>query len=155
MAKNPAEDQHLIEALQRVSAENDALVNRVAELARANNYLTRASKVKPRLRIVLQARAVAEKLAILHLAGYQTGRYASLAAGIHDRKWYQGRALLQVARLWGNANEGWLTSDPLEIEAAIKVAFEKCERNPDILIARLPQSRALVPTGQLKRRRRQ
>jgi hypothetical protein len=139
---------------QHIAQAVEPLALKVAALQKANNYLTRANKVKPRLRIVLQASGAADLLALWHLAGYRTGRAAAMSFGMSDRAWFHGRALLQVARVWGHGREGWLSDDPNEIETALRVAVEKYEKNPDILIARLPNSRALTPTGQLKQRRR-
>lgn len=139
---------------QQIAQAVEPLALKVAALQKANNYLTRANKVKPRLRIVLQASAAADLLALWHLAGYRTGRIACMSYGMSDRLWHHGRALLQVARVWGYGREGWLSDDAGEIETALRVAVEKCEKNPEILLARLPPSRALVPATQLKQRRR-
>ncbi len=139
---------------QEIAQAVQPLAVKVAALQKANNYLVRASKVKPRLRIVLQAAGAADLLALWHLAGYRTGRIACMSYGMSDRLWHHGRALLQVAQVWGQGREGWLSDDAGEIETAIRVAVERCEKNPEILIARLPQSRSLVPAALLKRRRR-
>ncbi len=77
-----------------------------------------------------------------------------MSYGMSNHLWHYGRALLQVARVWGQGHEGWLSDDASEIETALKVAVEKCEKNSEILLARLPQSRSLVPAPLLKQRRR-
>jgi hypothetical protein len=139
---------------QQIASAVEPLTAKVAQLKKANNYLTRTNKVKPRLRIVLQASGAADLLALWHLTGYRTGRIACQSYGLSDRAWHYGRALLQVARVWGHGREGWLSDDPNEIETALRVAVERCEKNPEILIARLPQSRALKPVGTFKNRRK-
>ncbi len=139
---------------QQIAQAIEPLSAKVAALQKANNYLTRANKVKPRLRIVLQASGAADLLALWHLAGYRTGRIACQSYGLSDRLWHYGRALLQVARVWGHGREGWVSDDAGEIETALRVAVEKCEKNPEILIARLPQSRALQPISTFKTRRK-
>jgi len=138
---------------QQIAQATEPLAIKVAQLKKANNYLSRANKVKPRLRIVLQASGAADLLALWHLAGYRTGRIACQSYGMPDRVWHYGRALLQVARMWGYGREGWLSDDAAEIEIALRVAVEKCERNPEILIARLPISRQLQPVSTFRSRR--
>lgn len=120
--------------------EQEALAVRVAQLQAANNYLTRANLVKPRVRIVLQARASADLLALWHLAGFRTGRIAAYQMGMSDRRWHYGRALLQVARVYDTE---WLTDSPVAIENALSVATKRCVENPDVLLLRLPMSRQL------------
>ena len=119
---------------------DSSLAIRVAELQAANNYLSRASRVKPRLRIILQAYADADILAMWHLAGFRTGRKAMQKNGMSDRHWHYGRAMLQVAGVYA---DDWKSDNPVEIEAALRVAFERCERNPNTLLNRLPASRRL------------
>lgn len=139
---------------QQIAQAVEPLALKVAQLKKSNNYLIRANKVKPRLRIVLLASGAADLLALWHLSGYRTGRIACESYGMPDRTWHYGRALLQVARVWGHGREGWLSDDPIEIETAIRVAVERCEKNPEILIARLPQSRQLQPISTFKSRRK-
>jgi len=128
------------------------LRQKVSELQKANNYLTKANKVRARVRIVLQAHAAADVLAIHHLAGWRTGRESAKAYGLSDRKWHYGRALLQVAQVVGYGDQGWLMDDPDQIEAAISAAVERCKRNPEMLISRLPPSRQLTPAAKLQRK---
>ena len=130
----------------------DTLRQRVTELTKANNYLTKSNRVRNRVRIVLQSRAAADILAAHHLAGWRTGRNSAMGYGLSDRKWHYGRALLQVARVVGYGYDGWLIDEPEEIESAISAAVERCLRNPEILISRLPPSRQLTPASQLKRK---
>jgi len=129
-----------------------ALRQRVTELQAANNYLTKSNRVRARVRIVLQAQAAADILAMHHLAGWRTGRESARAYGLSDRRWHYGRALLQVARVLGYGYEGWLMDNPDQIEAAIAAAVTRCTANPEMLISRLPQSRQLRPAGQLQRK---
>jgi hypothetical protein len=137
---------------QQIAQAVEPLLTKVAQLQKANNYLSRANKVQPRLRIVLQASGAADMLALWHLAGYRTGRIACMSYGLSDRKWYYGRALLEVARVY--AGTDWLTEDAGEIEKRLRVALERCEQNPEILIARLPPSRQLQPVHTFKTKRK-
>ena len=137
---------------QQIAQAVEPLAIKVAQLQRANNYLSRANKVKPRLRIVLQANGAADLMALWHLAGYRTGRVACMSYGMSDRTWHYGRALLEVARVY--AGDGWLIEDAAEIETRLRVAVERCERNPEILVARLPASRQLKPIHTFKTRRK-
>ena len=137
---------------QQIAQAVEPLAIKVAQLQRANNYLSRANKVKPRLRIVLQASGAADLMALWHLAGYRTGRVACMSYGMSDRTWHYGRALLEVARVY--AGDGWLIEDAAEIETRLRVAVERCERNPEMLIARLPPSRQLQPIHTFKSRRK-
>lgn len=119
---------------------NISLEVKVAQLRAANNYLTKINRVKPRVRIVLQARASADLLAMWHLAGYRTGRPSAAAWGMSDRKWHYGRALLRVAGVY---DRNWKTDDLNKIAWSIGVAFERCLLNPELLFLRLPLCRQL------------
>jgi hypothetical protein len=136
---------------QQIAQAVEPLAIKVAQLQKANNYLSRANKVKPRLRLVLQASGAADLMALWHLAGYRTGRVAAMSYGLSDRMWHYGRALLEVARVY--AGDGWLIEDAAEIETRLRVAVERCEKNPEILVARLPPSRQLKPIHMFKTRR--
>ncbi len=151
LTKRSAGQGEAFDVSQEIAQAVQPLAVKVAALQSANRYLTRANKVKPRLRIVLQAKAAADLMALWHLAGYRTGRIACESYGMTDRVWHYGRALLQVARVWGYGREGWLSDNPVEIEAAIRVAFEKCEKDAVILLSRLPASRALPAQGQRRK----
>ena len=137
---------------QQIAHAVEPLAIKVAQLQKANNYLVRTNKVKPRLRIVLQASGAADLMALWHLAGYRTGRIACMSYGMSDRTWHYGRALLEVARVY--AGDGWLIEDAAEIETRLRVAVERCEKNPEILVARLPPSRQLKPLAMFKTRRK-
>jgi len=137
---------------QQIAQAIEPLAIKVAQLQKANNYLSRANKVKPRLRIVLQASGAADLMALWHLSGYRTGRVACMSYGMSDRTWHYGRALLEVARVY--AGDGWLLEDAAEIETRLRVAVERCEKNPEILVARLPPSRQLKPIHMFKTRRK-
>ncbi len=134
--------------------QNDVatLKARIAELKLQNNYLTRSNRVRNRTRIILQARASADLIALRHLAGWRTGRESMREYGLSDRKWHAGRALLLVARVIAPGYGGWLMDDPDQIESAISAAVERCTRNPEMLNARLPPSRQLKPAAQLQRK---
>lgn len=130
----------------------ETLRQKVIELQKANNYLTKSNRVRNRVRIVLQARATADILVTHHLAGWKTGRESAKSYGISDRKWHAGRALLQVAKVVGYGYDGWLMDDPEQIFNALQLATERCTRNPEMLISRLPPSRQLVPATKLQRK---
>jgi|GEM_PF-2766227 len=135
-----------------VNNDPATLRQRVSELQQANNYLTKSNRVRARVRIVLQAQAAADVLVVHHLAGWRTGRESARAYGLSDRRWHYGRALLQVARVIGYGYEGWLMDSPEAIVGALSAAVERCTRNPEMLISRLPRSRQLKPAAQLQRK---
>jgi len=135
-----------------VNNDPATLRQRVSELQQANNYLTKSNRVRARVRIVLQAQAAADILVTHHLAGWRTGRESARAYGLSDRRWHYGRALLQVARVIGYGYEGWLMDSPEAIVSALSAAVERCTRNPEMLISRLPRSRQLKPAAQLQRK---
>jgi len=137
---------------QQIAQAVEPLAIKVAQLQKANNYLVRVNKVKPRLRIVLQASGAADLMALWNLSGYRTGRSACMSYGMSDRTWHYGRALLEVARVY--AGNDWLIDDAAEIETRLRVAVERCERNPEMLIARLPPSRQLQAIHTFKKRRK-
>jgi hypothetical protein len=120
--------------------DNESLQDKVARLRKANNYLARKARVQPRTRIVLEAQEDAHRLASLYLAGYRTGKGSAATWGISDHRWYYARALLQVAGVY---DTGWRSESLEHIAWSIEVAFERCLKNPDLMLLRLPLSRQL------------
>ena len=135
------EDIELTKLIKKLTASNDSLAAKVRSLQHENYYLRQGNRVKPHIRTVYRANEGAHKLAILHCAGYRTGRKAAIKAGMSDRTWYASRAMLMLARV--HDGENFVTSDPdelsLRIDAAMKIALEKPSKIQD----RLPRSRQL------------
>jgi len=127
------------EAAERLAQEVDQLTVAVAKLRAENNALRRRAKLQPHIRIVQQAAPAARLLALWHCAGYRTGRMTALSFGMPERTWFYARALLIVARV--HDGRAFTTTDPAEIERALALAVKRCEKDPAILLTRLPLSR--------------
>lgn len=117
----------------------ESLMVAVAKLREANNYLTRRMQLQPHIRLVQQSLALARLLALWHCAGFRTGKRAAVSMGMSEHGWYHGRALLMVGLVYGK--DGFTTSDPTEIETALKVAIERIQAKPNLFYSRLPMSR--------------
>lgn len=127
------------EVAEQLAREVDQLTVAVAKLRAENNDLRRRTKLQPHIRVVQQAAAAARLLALWYCAGYRTGRMTALSFGMPERTWFYARALLMVARV--HTGRAFTTTDPAEIERALALAIKRCEKDPDILMMRLPLSR--------------
>ncbi len=132
------DDTHFVTLVRELSQSNEALTIKAAKLQAENHYLRRANRVRPHLRLVLRARAAADILVVLHLAGYRTGRNAAEAAGVSQDSWFAGRALLLAARLWDN---GLTTTDSALIESRLSAAYQRAMADPSTVAFRIPMSR--------------
>jgi len=124
---------------EQIAQAIEPLTVAVAKLRSENNFLRRKAKLQPHVRVAHQAGAAARLLALWHCTGYRTGRRAALSFGMSDRTWFHAKALCMVARI--HDGNQFTTTNPTEIEQALAVAVQKCERDPNTLILRLPASR--------------
>lgn len=117
----------------------DRLTVQAAKLQQENHYLRRVNKVRPHLKLVVRAEAAAHLLALWHVAGYLTSRYACMSFGMSERTYYAGKALLVAARV--HNGQRWTVNDPDTIEARIRTTVERCRKSPEILAWRMPLSK--------------
>lgn len=132
-------NQAFITTSQQLAQSDDKLIIKSAKLQRENHYLRRINKVRPHLKLVVRAEAAAQLLALWHIAGYLTSRYACMSFGMSERTYYAGKALLVAARV--HNGQRWTVSNPEAIEARIRTTVERCRKSPEILAWRMPLSK--------------
>jgi len=121
---NAISDRHVIVELQRLRSENERLRQRLRESGRHAKRLQRAYDA-------------ALALANLHISYLPTTREQAQVAGLTQRQFENGRALLQLARVVNGRR--WQIHDLATIENRLRAAQDRALAAPEVFFARLPR----------------